>query len=161
MGTTQTSLYPNRQQPPFLHLPRSGGSPSSAPPSHDTRSARRRRRQRSGSGSQRRWGSPRLGGGVSGSPSRISPIALRPRLRSSAQRPATLRARFPLPCRLRWTVDGARPRRLHCAPRATGGQRDPAAAAPPRRLRRFGSAYAPNEVLPVRLGLKRALSDAF
>ena len=89
-----------------------------------SRSARRRRRRRSVSGSQRRRGSPRLGSGVSGSPSRrLSPGASRPRLRSSAHRSATLRARLPLPSRLRWTVDGARPRRLRCAPRAMRGRR--------------------------------------
>jgi hypothetical protein len=116
----------------------------------DSRSARRRRRRRSGSGSgsQRRRGSPNFGGGVSGSPSRLLPIASRPRLRSSAHRPVTLRARLPLPSRLRWTVDSARPRRLHCAPRTAGGQREPAAAALPRRPHRFGSAYAPTKRYP-------------
>ena len=138
----------------FLHLPRSAGAHSlraaavsssssqrrrSIFRSHPhSRSARRRRRRRSGSGSQRRRGSAGLGGGVSGSPSRLSPSPP-----SSAHRLATLRTPFPLPSRLRWTVDGARPLRLRCAPRAAGGQREQAAAAPPRRSRCFGSAYTP------------------
>lgn len=113
------------------------------------------------SGSQGRRGSPRLGVVVSGYPSRLSPIASRPRLRSSAHRPATLRTRLALPSRLRWTVDGARPRRLHCAPRAAGGQREPAATVSPRRPHHFGGAYVPNEALPVRSTMKHALIVVF
>jgi hypothetical protein len=70
-----------RQPPPFLRLPSSSSSQrrrSIFRSLSDSRSARRRRRwRRSGSGSQRRRGSPRFGGGVSGSPSLLSPIALR------------------------------------------------------------------------------------
>jgi hypothetical protein len=88
-----------RQPPPFLRLPSSSSSQrrrSLFRSLSDSCSARRRRRWRcSGSGSQRRRGSPRFGGGVSAPPP--SPFALRPRLRFSAHRPATLRARLLLP----------------------------------------------------------------
>jgi hypothetical protein len=48
------------------------------------------------------------------------------------------------------------------APRAAVDQRDPAAAAPPRQSRRFGSAYAPKRcVTRPLLALKRAPSAAF
>ena len=60
-----------------------------------SRSARKRWRLLLGSGSQRQRGSPRLRGGVSGSPSRLSPVASRPCLWSSAHRPATLHACLP------------------------------------------------------------------
>jgi hypothetical protein len=75
----------------------------------------------------------------------LPPLAsrLRPRLRLSAHWPATLRARVPLTSRLWWTVDGAWPLALAAAPCVAGGQREPATAAPPRRSRCFGSAYAP------------------
>jgi hypothetical protein len=74
-------------------------------------------------------------------PSRLSPIASRPRLWSSAHRPVTLRAslslslpsRLSLSSRLRWLVNSARP--VSAA--------EPASATPLRRSRRFGSAYAP------------------
>jgi hypothetical protein len=111
--------------------------------------------RRSGSGSQRRRGNPRLGGGVSGSPSRLSPSPP-----SSAHRPMTLRTHLPLPYRLRWTIDGARPLRLRCAPRAVGGQREPAATAPPRRSCRVALGalmLMPHSLaLPIRLALQRA-----
>jgi hypothetical protein len=57
--------------------------------------------------------------------------------------PHTARRPCVRPYRLRWTIDGSWPRRLRCTPRAAGGQRELAAAAAPRRSRRFGTAFAP------------------
>ena len=67
-------LHSVRTNPRTHSLSRSAAAPSSAP-------SPTRRQRRSGSGAQRRRGSPRLGGGVSGSPSRLSSFASRPRLR--------------------------------------------------------------------------------
>ena len=105
------------------------GAPSSAP--YPTRA----RRAGEGGGAQARRQRQRLP---------LPPLALALALASVLRTPAGDPAYAPpSPLRLRWTVDGARPLRLRCAP----GPREPAAAAPPRRSRRFGSAYTHNEAL--------------
>ena len=70
----------------------------------------------------------------------LPPLASRlaPSPPSSPHRPATLRTHLPLPSRLRWTVDGAWPLRLRCAPLA--GSASQQRLLHQRRSRRFGSA---------------------
>jgi hypothetical protein len=73
-----------------------------------------------------------LSDGVNGFPSRLSPVASLPRLRSSAHRPLILRACLSLSSRLRWIVNGARTAMgasSRCSTKAVGC---------------FGSAYARN-----------------
>jgi len=120
----------------------SGPSPISVPSRHERGHAaeaalRPQRRRPAGQSQARRRRQQLL----------LPPLASRlaPSLPSSAHRPATLRTYLPLPSRLRWTVDGARPLRLCRVPRAAGGQREAAAAAPPR-----GALMPPSQALPVR-----------
>ncbi|KAG0513643.1 hypothetical protein BDA96_10G119900, partial [Sorghum bicolor] len=91
---------------------------------------------------------PRLGGGVSGSPSRLSSSPP-----SSAHRPATLRTHLPLPSRIRWTVE-----------RAARGRRAAGASSrfSTKAVATLWERLCPHsEALPVHLALKRALSAAF
>jgi hypothetical protein len=147
---TRTFLYPNLFTAPakahtrrrFLILPstsssqrRRGGAPSSAPSLTCAWHAG------DGGGAQSRT----LSGGVSGFPSRLSPVASRPRLRSCARRPVTLRACLSLSSRLRWIVNGARPE---------GGNQQP---LPHQGGRADLGAFMPqSEALPVLLTIQRA-----
>jgi hypothetical protein len=133
---------------PLLHLPRSAGDPSSAP------SLTRARHAGDAGGGQARA----LSDGVSVFPSHLSAVASRPRLRSSTHQPATLRSSLSLSL-LPPPVDH---QRRSAAPRAACGQLEPAAAAPPRRSRRFGSACAPKRIVnrPISAGFWNPASDA-
>ena len=111
------------------------GAPSSAP------SPTRARREGDGGGAQARALSD--GGAVPGSAaasaapppaSRQSPRALASGPLHTGRRPCVRTSLSPPPSAGPSTAPG---------PRAAGGQWEPVAAAPPRRSRRFGSAYAP------------------
>jgi hypothetical protein len=86
-------------------------------------------------------------------PSRLSPVASRPRLQSSAQRSVTLRVS--LSSRLRLIIDGARPQRLRRArPSGSGSQLLLLHQCGPAAL---GALCMPqSEALPVCLALQRA-----
>jgi hypothetical protein len=75
--------------------------------------------------------------------SRQSPRALASGPPHTGRRPCVRASRSPPASGGPSTALGPGGCAAHRAPRAAGGQREPAAAAPPRRSRRFGSDYAP------------------
>jgi hypothetical protein len=142
MGTQYMFLYPKlftapsrAEPPPFLQSPRSAGAPSSLPflLAISTQAAA---------------AALRLGlcDCVSGFPSGLRPPAVtaRPRPRSSAHQPVTLRACLSLSSRLRWIVNGAWPRRQRDARLEGNGSQQPL-------LHQGGS-----KALPFLLALQRA-----
>jgi hypothetical protein len=133
--------------PPFLRLPRSAAAPSSADPLAPAS-------RHAGGGAQARDFSD----GVSGFPSRLFPVASRPRLRSSAHRPVTLRACLSLSLylssRLQLIVNGARPRRLRRAQPEGSGSEQPLLHQGGRAA--LGALMPQSEALPVLLALQRA-----
>jgi len=98
-------------------LPSSADAPSSAASPARARGAQAR-------ALKRRRGSPRLGGGVSGSPSRLSPVASRPRLRppGTGRRPCVRTSLSPPASAVPWEpgqlprVAGPWLRRCICSP---------------------------------------------
>ena len=114
-------------------------------------SQRRRRRRRSGSGSQRRRGSPRLGGGVSGSPSRLSPVTSRPRLRPphTGRRPCVRTSFSPPASSGPSTAPGPCGCAARCARPAGSGSQQPLLHQGGRAA--LGALMPHSEALPVRL----------
>jgi hypothetical protein len=136
---------------PHLRRPHSAGAPSSVPSLTRARHAG----HGGGGGAQARA----LSDGVSGFPSRLSPVDSRPRLRSSAHRSVTLRACLFLSSRLRCIVNGARCRRRRRALPEGGGSQQPLLHQGGRVA--LGALMPQSEALPDLLALKRALSAVF